>query len=552
MKNIRLFCFLVLGLAGLLLNTGLQAQISHGGSPPSVVRGVQNDLFPVFEIPAPNTKQLLAEDAFTDKHGIAMRFAVSAPVDIDLLKEGAWSRMADGPRICRLAVSSKDAQALILYYSSFSIPDGADLFLYSADRSQVIGAFDHQSNYGGGGFATEMIVGETAILEYAEYRNNIDRANIVISEVSYVYRAAGRIFDERGFGGSDTCEVNVNCQEGLQWQNQKRSVARIIVKQGFTSFLCTGSLLNNTRQVNTPYFLTATHCGPNATPGDLEKWIFYFRYEGPGCDNPLNDLLFNFYTMVGAEKIASSSGPGQGSDFKLLLLEQMVPGNYQPYFNGWSLLNEKSPSGVTIHHPEGDIKKISTYTEPLVSSNWGSIPNTHWEVVWSPTANNWGVTEAGSSGSPIFDSEGRIIGQLTGGEASCSNLTGPDYYGKIWYSWDKNAAADSTMLKPWLDPDNTGVLTLDGLVAINEHQMPQKQEPAAYPNPTSGDLFIELPDTESPEAVRLFDSMGKLIMEIDCRMDGKSIHVDMRRMKQGLYFLDIRTQSNTYVHKVIR
>ncbi|MFP4471227.1 MAG: T9SS type A sorting domain-containing protein, partial [Bacteroidales bacterium] len=277
------------------------------------------------------------------------------------------------------------------------------------------------------------------------------------------------------------------------------------------------------------------------------------RYEGPGCEAPLNDLLFNFYTMVGAEKKASSNGPGQGSDFKLLLLEQMVPGNYQPYFNGWSLLNEQSPHGVTIHHPEGDIKKISTYTDTLISTNWGSIPNTHWEVVWAQTFTNWGVTEAGSSGSPIFDSEGRLIGQLTGGEASCSNLTGPDYYGKFWYSWDKNQLADSTMLRPWLDPDNTGVLTLDGLVDVNEHQLPGQGGTTVYPNPTSGDLFIKLPEAEIPEFIRLFDNMGKLVSEINVNsMQGETVQVDMHNMNRGLYFLVIKTKNHRYSHKVMR
>jgi PKD repeat protein len=99
-----------------------------------------------------------------------------------------------------------------------------------------------------------------------------------------------------------------------------------------------------------------------------------------------------------------------------------------------------------------------------VSTTWGgSTPNTHWRIVWSSNANGYGVTEGGSSGSPLFNnSAGRIIGTLTGGGANCNAQTAPDSYGKIAYHWTSNGAANNRRLKPFLDPANTGALTQNG------------------------------------------------------------------------------------------
>ena len=54
-----------------------------------------------------------------------------------------------------------------------------------------------------------------------------------------------------------SCNINVVCPDGDPWRNQIRSVARITMSG---MFVCTGQLINNTAQDDTPYFLTAQHC----------------------------------------------------------------------------------------------------------------------------------------------------------------------------------------------------------------------------------------------------------------------------------------------------
>jgi hypothetical protein len=540
----------------LIAGFGFQAysQISQGGQPATNKFSIANDNYPVFDFPSPNVERLLTEDAVTDKYGIPMRFAECLPASIDLAKDGTWLKMPDGSRVCRLAVSSENAQALLLYYNEFSIPEGGELYLYSTDQWQVIGAFNDETNPKGGTFATEMIYGDKVVLEYVETYGTIEKPVVVIAEVGYVYRSAQSVFGTRGFGGAGACEVNVNCSEGNDWQDHKNAVCRMIVKQGSSSVWCTGATVNNTRQDGTPYLLSADHCGPVATPDEMNTWIFYFRYEGPDCENPTNDTAFNTYTIVGCSKIAAAGGPGVASDFKLVKLNQVVPENYNPYFLGWSIKGITSPEGVTIHQPQGDIRKISTYTTPLISSNWGNIANTHWKVVWSATENGHGVTEGGSSGCPVFNEEGRLLGQLTGGDASCSNLTGPDYYGKFSYSWDKVGAADTLRLKPWLDPDNTGVEEIDGISIVGIRSFEKVAALAVYPNPSPGLVFIDAGDFNGqPVSIEVFNVLGErvLILQNTVSHTG-TISIDLSNFNSGVYVVKLLVEGNAYSARVIR
>ena len=199
------------------------------------------------------------------------------------------------------------------------------------------------------------------------------------------------------------------------------------------SRLCTGSMINNTEQDLTPYFLTANHC-----LGGNNSWIFMFNYQSPGCSN--QDGPTNM-TTSGSTLLASSAT----SDFALLELNESPPEEYNVFYAGWDISGNTPNTPVCIHHPSGDIKKISFDYDN--ASNAGSF----WDI------NNWedGTTEPGSSGSPLFDGNTkRIVGQLYGGTASCTSIT-YDTYGKTSVSWDLGMSA-------YLDPSNTGVEILDG------------------------------------------------------------------------------------------
>lgn len=451
----------ILALIFLLLSVSLTAQISEGGSPLGFILDPDRANIKTLQFGAPNLDVELKEDLSARGELQPYRIAVGIPVDISLSKDGTWKDLGRGRRFLSLGIRSEQATGLIIYYRHFSIPEGGKLFIYSKDRTQLIGAFTSRNNPSGGYFATELIHGEELVLEYDAPRHSMEEPLIDIYQVHYVYREPDFMLK----GTSGPCEVNVNCSEGQSWQNEKRSVGKIVIKAGFGTYLCTGALVNNVRQDSIPYFLTARHCGASASTSDYSQWVFHFNYEALGCEDPSEDPAFN--TITGSTLLAEApSGTSAGSDFKLLELNQHIPQSYNPYFSGWNREGIASPSGVGIHHPKGDIKKISTYKSPLISTMYGNnSPDPsgyYWKVVWSETVNGHGVTEGGSSGSPIYDNIARIVGTLTGGGASCQDLLSPDFYGKFSAHWSSNGSSGESQLRPYLDPDNTGAKSVNG------------------------------------------------------------------------------------------
>jgi hypothetical protein len=115
-----------------------------------------------------------------------------------------------------------------------------------------------------------------------------------------------------------------------------------------------------------------------------------------------------------------------------------------------------------VHHPGGDIMKVCyDFDAPsLLDTEEG-------EFVWDIQSWDIGITEGGSSGSPLLDNHARIIGQLWRGGSGCngneSNFGG-DQYGRLGKSWDTGTTAE-TRLKEWLDPANTGVTAIDAYPA---------------------------------------------------------------------------------------
>lgn len=459
--NRRTIPFLLLTALVLLLIRPLPAQISYGGRPFSFSIDYQDVEVNTIVLAPPGRAALKLPPDKSEPPLIG----VTVKAAIDMAEQATTTAGENGALIERIGVLIPGAHGIGLYYSAFYIPDGGALYIYTEDRSRIIGSFTSSNNPENGLFATEIIPGEKVILEYNHPGKSAERPVIRISEALYVFQEAALQKIQYGFGDSGPCEVNINCPEGDVWKDEKRGVARIVLKEGSGAYLCTGSLINNVRQDSTPYFLTANHCGPNATASDYSQWMFYFNYEAPGCSNPLVNPQSQ--TITGSTLVSKGfDNPSIGSDFKLLLLDEGIPMSYNPYFNGWNNSNTVSPSGVGIHHPKGDIKKISTYFDPLVSSDYngsGQDPGAmFWRVTWDETQSGHGVTEGGSSGSPIFDDQHHIRGTLTGGAASCQNPTAPDYYGKFSYHWESNGNTPLFQLRPWLDPDNTGTAMLDG------------------------------------------------------------------------------------------
>ncbi|MCX7861506.1 MAG: PKD domain-containing protein [Bacteroidales bacterium] len=466
------------------------SQPSKGGTPPSITYQIQSNLQPLDYSPNVNLKSLMLQDSINEKQGFPMRGGISVPVSNIRLGSGGgtWKKLPDGRMMWQIMFHCSNAKAIGVVFDEFYLPEQAELYLYDINKQMIIGAFTSENNHPSMQFSTHILPGTTLVIEYVEPFNlqtsnyikpsNTNNSNISlaqiqndiinympkgsfrITELIYVYR--DRIFsDTKDLGDAGSCQVNINCSpEGDGWQQQKRGVARIFFKEGASWYYCSGTLVNNTLQNGQPYFLTAYHCGATASAADKNVWQFYFNYERPGCANtgtPPNNMITGCSMKAGGD-IAG------GSDMQLLLLNSNPPLSWNPYFNGWDRNTTITAGGVGIHHPAGDAKKISTYTVTPTSGTWtGGATNAHWLLSWATTTNGAGVTEGGSSGSPLFKGSNKlVVGTLTGGASNCGGPMGTDYYGKFSYHWESNGATADKQLKPWLDPAGTNPTTLSG------------------------------------------------------------------------------------------
>ncbi|MEY3412827.1 MAG: hypothetical protein RIQ70_1516 [Bacteroidota bacterium] len=432
-----------------------------------------NDI-PALKLPKLNLSQIQAEDLTRDKQGLLYRIGVAQFTNITTENSGVWTNNTDGSRTWKLRVNSPDAEALSFLFETFKIYGGTTLKITDLNGKNVHNTLtsadveDHfrQNAALCGGDDLVLILHEPAFTQPSE---------ILIDRVMHNYRSTGYAKKEK-INESETCEVNINCTPvGDAWQDEKRGVARIYVVETGSAGWCTGSLVNNTAQDCKPYFLTALHCGVSTSAANMTQWKFYFRYESPNCTNPSTAGTLDDYFITGCVRKADSADNGgdSGSDFLLVQLgsaaneaatiTSLKSANFNAYWNGWNANTTATTGGTGIHHPAGDIKKISTFSGNTVSTQWGTATGSHWRVTWTANANGHGVTEGGSSGSPLFNnSQGYIIGTLTGGGSFCTALNSPDQYGKMSYHWTSNGTTQAKQLKPWLDPTNSGVLTLAG------------------------------------------------------------------------------------------
>ena len=494
-----------LKLLWIIINSFLIAQVSVESSPKSLELNL-NQIIPIVSMEKLDEEKFLMEDQIEQLNkSIPYRFGAPFDVNLNLDNSGQWIETESG-RVWFLSIKSESAYSINLIYDNFIIPEGAEMFVYDENMEHILGAFTHLNNKDYQTFSTAPTKGDVTIIEYFEPYDVDFNGEISIGSVIHGYRDV--FFNQnRGYGDSGSCNNNVNCSEFSDWGDEVRSVAMILTSGG--SRLCTGTLINNVRQDLTPYFLTANHC-----LGGDQNWIFMFNYESPICSNqngPTN------MTVQGSTRLVNSST----SDVALLRLNETPPEEYEVHYAGWDATGTTPSTPVGIHHPSGDIKKIS------FDYNNASNAGNYWDV------NQWedGTTEPGSSGSPLFDGNSqRIIGQLYGGTASCTSIT-YDTYGKFSTSWNLG-------LNTYLDPDNTGTNFIDGIDAID---LPDPELSYNAPN-----LNVEMNTDESQDFTMLVENTGEQDSELNYTISSSPFLLPGGGPDSGNYFWTNSTiDSNT-------
>ena len=445
----KIFTFLF--LCTLLYST--QAQVSQGGTPYSFHGKNISAKIPTIKMPEINADSLIAFDAEESRKGSGpWIFGYNHTTNITTDNNGLWETLANGDRLWRLAIECPKAFSINLTFDKYVLPKGAKLYVYNEDKNYIIGALTSDNNQETQDLGIDIVPGSKTIIEYYEPTTVSFHGQLSINRVTHGYKD---LFAwAKAFGSAGSCNYNVNCSPiGIGWERQRDAVAIIVVGG---SGACTGAMVDDVPHSNTPYFLTANHCG---TTG-VSTWVFRWNWQASGCPNPTT-APSTAQSTTGSTLRATNVA----SDFTLLQLNSTPPAGYNVFYAGWDRSGTTPTGGAGIHHPSGDIKKISTSVTAFtsVSGGWTGAPaNSHWNVKWQADS---GITEPGSSGSPMFDQNRRLVGQLHGGPSSCTATLANknDDYGKFSMSWTGNGSTSSAArLSDWLDPGATGTMTTDG------------------------------------------------------------------------------------------
>lgn len=542
MKKItaKTFLLLALAFAGAPRAT---AQISHGGEP---LLASQPEMSAI-TLPEVDSQRLLAEDLDAVKGAGPMRIGVVLPTWVSNQKQGTVRVLEDGTRVWRVLLQSDGAVALGLHFCQYEMPEGARLFLYSPDGEVVAGAFTSEDRMDDGRFYTCALPGEALVVEYSEPASVAGQGLLTIDQVTHHYKPMPMLDPDQfkgQHGSSDgNCHIDVICPEGDNYRDQIRSVVCIEITAGGYSYLCSGALVNNTAQDKAPYILSAYHCQDLNTT--VTQWKFYFNYQKSTC-NGASGATGN--SIAGANIVAKYN-TDSGSDMLLLRLKNPVPDNFNAYYAGWSRSSINPTVGAGIHHPGGDWKKIS------IPQSVSSYNTNYHQVNWIPGTGNKGVTEGGSSGSPLFNGAGQVVGQLMGGQSYCgapsSSMT--DIYGKFSKSWT-GGGTSVTRLKDWLDPTNSGVTSLDG-IDWNEHPAAISEAAATpvrvYPNPATDMVYLDL-ETLGEATYKVFSLDGRCALEGSTVLSTTAQAISLKGLASGAYRLVVFTSEGAYSASIIK
>jgi len=390
---------------------------------------------------------------------------VSVPADVSLgLAQGEWSTLDNGDRLWRIQLLCKNAKGMALMLKNVHLPLGATMHLYSADSKHILNSFSQTDINPKGNMMIGPAIGNKIILEYYEPKSVNGQGNFDLFRIQRLYKEYMPLTNfstERAFGDAWDCQINLNCDSSGDFDDIERSVARILMTMEEGMVYCSGSLMNNTAQDMTPYLLTAYHCASEFTPL-YEFYRFDFNYNSSFCSNPAQEPPYK--SLLGCAQMAGYAD----SDFELLRLFQSIPSSFNAYFAGWNRIQNYLPDTTTlIHHPSGDVKKITQDYNPIIVFNaiidWDNglqtSPRSHFRGF--PDS---GAFQGGSSGSPYVDNNGHVIGQLHGGDALCDEPKA--FCGRLTNSWVGGGDA-SSRLRDWLDPIGAGTLILDGLDPSN-------------------------------------------------------------------------------------
>lgn len=383
-----------------------------------------------------------------------VRVGVSKPVG-ERVSLGHGSRPARGAMrttasgvVWTAALQSPGASALRVRFTGFSLPTGAELYLYN-DTGMVRGPYTGRGPGGSGEFWSHTVFGSELFIQVHQVDSR-PPATFEIAEVGHMgsrFRA-GSTTQQGHCSDNAECVENAECGTNSAVNDAKGAVALILFQSRGGFFICSGGLLADTDNSSTiPYFLTANHCISKGREASSLETFFDFT---ASCGTTNCQGIPNTATTLGS----TIAGSNRTSDYTLLVLDQMPGG---ATYLGWNSAPVAFTNGEDLYrisHPAGSPQAYSEHEVDTSKTTCSSWPRGNW--IYSHDL--FGATEGGSSGSPVVNSAGQVVGQLSGG---CGFNVGDVC------DADSNATVDGAFaayfddVAQFLDPDGGPICTPD-------------------------------------------------------------------------------------------
>lgn len=377
------------------------------------------------------------EPAHTDR-GALFRYGIPQQLELDFMLAAEWTAAGTDSVIGRLAIKSPGALTMNLFFSEFRPAGNAEISVSSGGSSATLNVYGTRWGHGGEGqLQTALTAGDEVTIEF---RGTTGEQQASTLRIGHVVHGLVDFFGAAMAGPGEECLVDVACATGNAWTDESRSIVMFTREDGNG---CTGVLLNNTSGDFTPYVHIAHHCRGTFNPNN---WVFYFNYQKPTCEGGVAPMS---QSLTGGQVVASD----YDGDFDLIRLNQAPPPAFNAYYAGWDRSGNTPASGAFIGHPSSGPKKIGTWS----GASTGTYPEIS-KPLWFANITQ-GAIFSGSSGSPLFDANKRMVGATYFGHVGCEG-TRQVHAVKMSANWNGTSAAKR--LKDWLDPAGTGATTLNG------------------------------------------------------------------------------------------
>ena len=408
-----------------LIFTFCFGQIQHGGLPKYQTQENQINFI--------NTDNLDIIDR--DLHPMVLKYADEYYIGIDVLNQA--TKVIDiYETTFYLGIESKGAKALAFVFDEFSLTDNSKMFIYNEDQSMYIGSFNSKNNNPSGELATAVVKGDRIIIELTVPNNEISDLSLKMNSILHDFFDLMNFHDDEENNRVD-CNDNVACSSANDWEDQVDATVLVSSNVG----VCSATLVNNTEFDRTPYIAYAAHCNSGGSS------TVYFNYQSNSCNgnNP-----GNYNTMSGTQNLAI--GNFNNNDYALIRLYNNIPNSYNAYYAGCNRTSSSPGNNIVgIHHPDGGIKKIAYDAYGMGSSgNW-------WDFAYSS-----GRVSPGSSGSGMFDSNGRLRGMASYIYTNYCNPFPDCYCAQNYYHGYAKFSSAWNYFDDYLDPNNENPTYIDG------------------------------------------------------------------------------------------